>query len=104
MKTAKELVREYIAEEAFPGQEIYYRELAEKIGYTDSAVSAVLVELAREPEAPLRPGHRGGWWVVVERKEPAVDDYPLMQVLATMKDGAVFLRDAEGALWKAERM
>lgn len=102
MKTAKAAIQEYI-EAAVPGDVIYYRDVADKYGYTYPSMSVALADVAREENSPLRPGPKAGYYVVAERRAKHPEN-SFMEVLGTMQDGSVMLRDHDMKLWKAVQL
>lgn len=119
----KKAVADWIAS-APAGAEFFYGDIAEDLGIGYPTISAALLKIVRSPSSPLRHGSKRGFYVKVasaERETTAVlgaaqearASFPgkkplepgaLLEVVGTLKDGAVLLRTAEGTLWKAQEL
>jgi hypothetical protein len=110
-----------------PGEEFFYSDVAEELGYQMTSVSAVMNSLMRAARPVLGPGSRRGWYkvtgevtgpppVIAKAQGAAVADagrpaslplpprdVELMEVLGLLRDGSKLLRDENGDLWKADR-
>ena len=119
----------WLAKQA-PGEEFFYADVADELGYRAPSVSSVVNDLMRAVHPVLSPGSKRGWYKVIgkvagppapiakaqEKAREAIGrspvtslpapprDVELMEVLGLLQDGGKMLRDENGDLWHAERM
>jgi hypothetical protein len=96
-------------ENAPPGREFHYGEIAEDLGTGPAGISAALLRRAKAGDPLLAFGSKAGWYVRADpdrapRQPAGRASGDVLEIVGTMKSGSLLLRAEDGSLWEAKEL